>query len=294
MAASSAVPSALLSRAVRHPMRAVAQGWGIAVEATWGLAHLGTYVWGVGHEHVSAVGSYRQHRTDRLSLEQRGLLVSDPAASAVPVLLVHGIGDNRSIFAVLARVLRRRGYGVVHAVNFSVLTPLTGDVREAGAELGHHVERLRTRTGSETVHVIGHSLGGVIARYYVQCLGGDAVVDTLVTLGTAHHGSELASVLPPTRLIRQLRPGSGLIAEFAAPAPGCRTRFLSVWSHQDPTMVPRTSARLDHPDLDADDLELNHVGHLSMVIDPRTLHRIVAWLAGRDHEAPSRKRRPVA
>jgi triacylglycerol lipase len=294
MAASPVAPFTSLVRAVRHPTAAAAQAWGVAVEAAWGLAHVGTYVWGVGHEHVSAVGSYRQHRTDRLSLEQRGLLVADPTASAVPVLLVHGIGDNRSIFAVLARALRRRGYGVVHAVNFSVLTPLTGDVREAAADLGHHVERLRTRTGSDTVHVVGHSLGGVIARYYVQCLGGDAVVDTLVTLGTTHHGSELASVLPPTRLIRQLRPGSGLMTELARPAPGCRTRFLSVWSHQDPTMIPRTSARLDHPDLDADDLELNHVGHLSMVIDPGTLHRIVAWLAGRDHGTPSRKRRPVA
>jgi hypothetical protein len=281
-------PPALLARAARQPRAAMARAWGLAVEATWGLAHVGTYLWGVGHEHVSAVGSYEQHRTDRLSLEQRGLLVSDPAGSSVPVLLVHGIGDNRSIFAVLARVLRRRGYGVVHAVNFSVLTPVTGDIRAAAADLAHHVERLRTRTGSDTVHVIGHSLGGVIARYYVQRLGGDAAVDTLVTLGSAHHGSRLAVLLPPTTLVRQLRPDSEFVAELARPAPGCRTRFLSVWSHQDPTMIPRSSARLDHPDLDVEHLELAHVGHLSMVIDPRTLHRIVGWLAGRDGRAPAR------
>ena len=267
------------------PSAAVARAWGLTVEAAWALAHVGTYVWGVGHEHVSAAGPYLRYRTDQLSLDQRGLLVTDMAASSVPVLLVHGIGDNRSIFAVLARVLRRRGYGTVHAVNFSVLTPITGDIRAAAADLAHHVERLRTRTGSETVHVIGHSLGGVIARYYVQCLGGDAVVDTVVTLGSAHHGSALASMLPPTTLIRQLRPGSELVAELDRPAPGCRTRFLSVWSHQDPTMIPRTSARLDHPDLDVSHLELDHVGHLSMVIDPRTLHRVVAWMVGHDREA---------
>jgi triacylglycerol lipase len=286
-------PLAPLARALRRPRAAMAEAWGLAVETAWGLAHVGTYAWGVGNEHVSAVGPYREHRTDRLSLEQRGLLVSDPAASSVPVLLVHGIGDNRSIFAVLARVLRRRGYGVVHAVNFSVLTPVTGDIRAAAADLAHHVERLRTRTGSDTVHVIGHSLGGVIARYYVQCLGGDEVVDTLVTMGSAHHGSELALMLPPTRLIRQLRPGSDLVAEFEAPAPTCRTRFLSVWSHGDPTMIPRTSARLDHPDLDVEHLELVNVGHLSMVIDPGTMHRVVAWLAGPDRGTPAANR-PVA
>jgi triacylglycerol lipase len=290
MAASPADP---LTRAVELPATVAAQLWGVAVEAAWGIAHVGMYAWGLGHEHVCAAGSYREHRTDRLPLAQRGLVVSDMAASSVPVLLVHGIGDNRSIFAVLARVLRRRGYGMVHSVNFSVLTPITGDVREAAADLAHHVERLRTRSGSETVHVIGHSLGGVIARYYVQCLGGDAFVDTVVTLGSAHHGSRLATVLPPTAVIRQLRPGSDLVAELAAPAPTCRTRFLSVWSHQDPTMIPRTSARLDHPDLDVSHLELDNVGHLSMVIDPRTLHRVVTWLVGSDRATASRSR-PVA
>lgn len=290
----SAAPITSLVRAVRDPRTSAAHAWGLAVEATWGLAHVGTYVWGLGHEHVSAVGSYRENRTERLSLAQRGLLVSDTAASSVPVLLVHGIGDNRSIFGVLARVLRRRGYGVVHAVNFSLLTPLVGDIREAAAELAHHVERLRVRTGSDTVHVIGHSLGGVIARYYVQCLGGDAVVDTLVTLGSAHHGSRLADVLPPTTLIRQLKPGSDLVAELARPAPDCRTRFLSVWSRQDPTMIPRSSARLDHPDLDVEHLELAHVGHLSLVIDPWTLHRVVTWLSGVDQGPRSGVRRPAA
>jgi triacylglycerol lipase len=282
-----------LVRAARRSAPALARAWGLAVEATWGLTHVWTYPWGVGYEHVRTAGSYEAHRTEALTLRQRGLVVSDMAASSVPVLLVHGIGDNRSIFTVLARVLRRRGFGVVHAVNFSVLTPVTGDIREAAVQLGHHVERLRIRTGSDVVHVIGHSLGGVIARYYVQCLGGDEAVATLVTMGSAHHGSALATMLPPTRLVRQLRPGSGLVAEFARPAPDCRTRFLSVWSHQDPTMIPRNSARIDHPDLDAEDLELTDVGHLSMVVDPRTLHRVTAWMAGVGRDTPSHGR-PVA
>ena len=43
-------------------------------------------------------------------------------------------------------------------------------------------------TGFERIHVIGHSLGGLIARYYVTRLGGDARVHTLVTLGTPARG----------------------------------------------------------------------------------------------------------
>lgn len=240
--------------------------------------HLWHYPQGFGREHIRAQGFYTQHRTDRLPLAERGLAVTDMGEAGKPVLLVHGINDNRSAFVRLRAALRRRGYGVVHAVNYSVLTPVRGDVRASARELSAHVERLRARTGAETVHIVGHSLGGLVARYYVQCLGGHEVVDSLVTMGTAHHGSLMASVLPPTPLFRQLRPGSDLVEELARPAPGIHTRFLSVWSHGDPLMLPRRSARLDHPDLKVDELELDHVGHLAMVSHPRVHHRILTWL----------------
>ena len=178
------------------------------VEAVWLAARVWLYPWGFTREHVRTTGSYASYRTDGLPLAQRGLIVSDVRTAGTPILLVHGLGDNRSVFAVLARALRRRGYGVVHAVNINVLTVLTGDVRSAAAELGRHVDRLRERTGSDSVHIIGHSLGGLIARYFVQRLDGDTAVDTLITLGSPHRGSMLAHLLPGTALVRQLRPGS--------------------------------------------------------------------------------------
>ena len=91
--------------------------------------------------------------------------------------------DNRSIFTVLRRGLRRRGFRRVLAINYS---PLTSDVRLAATNLATRVEQLCAETGFERIHVIGHSMGGLIARYYVQRLGGDARVHTLVTLGTPH------------------------------------------------------------------------------------------------------------
>lgn len=278
----SAVAHDLVDQARRAWADPLAAGRGALVETAALGAHLWHYPRGFGREHISARGVYAHHRTDSLSLAGRGFTVSNMPEASQPVLLVHGINDNRSAFVRFRPALHRRGYGVVHAVNDSVLTPVLGDVRVSAGELAAHVERLRTRTGADTVHIIGHSLGGLIARYYVQCLGGDAVVHSLVTMGTAHHGSAVASMLPPTPLVRQLRRGSDLVEELARPAPGCRTRFLSVWSHGDPLMVPRTSARLDHPDLTVDHLELDHLGHLSMVGDPGVQHRVLAWLSRRD------------
>ena len=61
-------------------------------------------------------------------------------------------------------------------------------------------------------------MGGLVARYYVQRMGGDQRVHTLVTLGTPHSGTYAARLVPHP-VARQLRPGSELIAELAEPAP---------------------------------------------------------------------------
>lgn len=250
---------------------------GLAVEWAWLAAHLAFYPAGAIREQLVEAGD--GYRTDSLPPGRRSMVVADLETAGTPVLLVHGIMDNRSVFTVFRRALRRRGFGTVHAVNYSLFT---GDVRTAAHELRTHVERLRERTGAERVHIVGHSLGGVIARYFVQRLGGGHTVDTLVTLGSPHTGTYSAYLLP-TPLAAQLRPGSDLIAELAEPAPGCPTRFLVVWSRMDQLIVPQRNARLDHPDLHAEHLEMRDVGHLSLPIDPRSVHWVVSALARSDH-----------
>jgi len=71
---------------------------------------------------------------------------------------------------------------------------VANDVRTAAAGLSVEVERIVEETGFERIHIIGHSLGGLIARYYITRLAGDARVHTLITLGTPGQGSNLATV----------------------------------------------------------------------------------------------------
>ncbi|MEJ2868255.1 alpha/beta fold hydrolase [Actinomycetospora sp. OC33-EN08] len=252
---------------------------GLAVELAWTAVHLSVYPWGLIDEALRPGGVHAHHRTETLSPGERSLMVSDLDGSSTPVLLVHGIVDNRSIFHYLARALRRRGHGTVQAVNYSPMTAFTGDIRTAARDLGDHVERLCAASGADRVHVVGHSLGGLIARYYVQRLGGDARVDTLVTLGTPHRGSAIAHLLPPTLVPRQLQPGSDLLRELEEPAPGCRTRFLAVWSRMDQLIIPQRNARLEHPDLQVENVRRDHVGHMAMTIDPTVVHLVACRLA---------------
>ena len=182
-----------------------------------------------------------------------------------PVLLLHGLLDNRAVFTPLRRTLLADGFEHLHAVNYS---PLTADVHQAAEAFGRQVVRARRDYGGERVAVVGHSLGGLIARYYVQLLGGSEHVHSVVTLGTPHAGSYTALLLGPLPVARQLLPGSAVFEALRAPAPGCDTRFLSFWGDLDPLVLPRESARLDHPDLRAENIRVPGAGHLALTVDP--------------------------
>jgi len=219
----------------------------------------------------------------RYSLEdlppvQRGLVIGDVEAAGTPILLVHGMVDNRSIFTLLRRGLRRRGFGRVVSINYS---PWTTDVRVAAAELAQEVEAMVVETGYERIHVVAHSLGGLIARYYVTRLGGDERVHTLVTLGTPHGGTVNAYALP-SNLCRQLRPGSALMRELGEPVPSCQTRFVAYWSDLDQMVFPQRNARLLHPDLSVRNVEMHAIGHMSLPISGDVVHGISTTLAQLD------------
>lgn len=259
LAALGATPSALLS-ATR--------------ELSWLAAHVALYPAGVLAEQHDVEDP--RHRIDTLSPATRGLILEDITASGTPIVLVHGIADNRSAFAVLRRTLRRRGYGRITTVNYS---PLTSDVRRAAQHLSRHIERVCDQSGYEQVFVVGHSLGGIIARYYVQLLGGDARVNTLITLGSPHAGTHAARLLP-LPVTRQLRPGSELMTQLAEPT-DCSTRFVAIYSDCDEVVVPSRSASLEHPDLSVTRVRIHGVGHLSLLVHRDVIHTVADALTER-------------
>jgi alpha/beta hydrolase fold len=250
-------------------------------ELAWVGAHLLMYPLGARGE---SLRPDPRHRPGAQPPTARALFAADPLAARTPVLLVHGLVDNRSVFSVMNRSLRRRGFTHVCGWNYS---PLLTDIARGAADLGAHIEDICEQTGYDRVHVVGHSLGGLIARYHVQRQGGDRRVDSLVTLGTPHQGSKWANVVP-TPLIRQLRPGSPLLRELAEPAPGCRTRMTAVYSDLDQVVLPTSSGRCDHPDLGARNVLFRGVGHMSLPRHRGVVDEVAATLAGhRDGVSPA-------
>jgi triacylglycerol lipase len=210
--------------------------------------------------------------------------------SAEPIVLVPGLADNMAVFTRLRSALEDRGVGPVVAFPYC---PVIGDVRSVAAKLAERVEQLCAITGASRVRLVGHSLGGLIARYYVQRLDGDARVDLVVTVATPHRGTMAAWLLAPVPLVRQIRPDSELYAELAEPAPTCRSRFVTFSSGADAVILPASSGQLDHPDLPARNVVLPGMGHFTLAGHRLVIDEICELLAA----SPATQRcdgRPIA
>jgi triacylglycerol lipase len=268
--AAARAPKRLLSRAGEPGLLL-----STAREAGWLAARVALYPTGLGPGRQDGVtGTDEELRTADEIRRMPGHGPGNPRD--VPVLFLHGLVDNRSVFLRLRTTLARRGFTSLLNMNYPVLT---ADIPAAARQLAEVVERICIRTGYERINLVSHSMGGLIGRYYVQRLGGDARVAVLVTLATPHAGTAAARLLP-YGIVRQLRPESPLIAELAAPAPGCRTRIVSIYSDHDVMVVPSVSGRLDHADLDVRNVLLPGAGHHTLPNDRRAIDEIDHALGG--------------
>lgn len=172
-----------------------------------------------------------------------------PVDQAMPgtVLLVPGYGGNVRDLDALRDLLQSRGRTVVE-----VQTPGsgTGDLRRQAVALAAAAADALT-AGAPSVDVVGYSAGGVVARIFVAEQGGAAVVRRVVTIGSPHHGTQVALVVNGSQCpdaCRQLRPESDLLTALPEPpvADGARGPvFTSLWSADDEVIAPPTSSVLE-------------------------------------------------
>src|SRR5262245_29606461 len=169
-------------------------------------------------------------------------LASDTLAETdkhpVPVVFVHGILGHATNFAALRQDLSRRG--IRRFSSFSYRPRL--DYQRLASELGSHIEDVCRTTGAAQVDLVGHSLGGLAARYFVQT-GGSARVRRLVTLGTPY----LAHANP--------------------------RQELAIFGAADPIVPPPADRARRHM------LVVDGCGHLGLLTNERALAAVVRHLA---------------
>ncbi len=208
--------------------------------------------------------------------------VADSETANMPVILVHGWIHNRSAFLGISRTLRRHGFRHIHAFDYN---PLVYDIPEVAGMLAAEVDRVLSITGASKAMIVGHSMGGVVSRYYVQQLGGESKIDTVITLGSPHRGT-YAAYLGPGASAPQMKPGSGVMRALEESARPTDVRWIAVYSDLDLLILPAVNAKLVHPALRAHNIKVADLGHLSLLLSGEVMRAVVSHLSDRTLNRP--------
>jgi pimeloyl-ACP methyl ester carboxylesterase len=181
-------------------------------------------------------------------------------ATTTPVVLVHGYGGDGSNWLPLEAALGRAGFANIYAMRYS---PLISDVPGIAARLLHDCRTAMTDTGSDRVHVVAHSLGGVVLRPAARMLGLGAWLDVGMTVATPHAGAVVAR-FGRGAVAAALRPGSPLLRTINEAECHGAVRWVSYWSNLDPVVRP-WSAVLPGPARSVVNVQIPEEGHLSIL-----------------------------
>jgi triacylglycerol lipase len=172
-------------------------------------------------------------------------------------VLVHGLFDTPGVFDRLDRRLAGRRQPLLKPA-----LPLRFGVAPIGLSAQRLADAIEAAFGTtQSIDILGFSMGGVIARTWIQRMGGHARTRRFISLGSPQQGTLMALPWPrwPLAGIADLKAGSPLLRELNSDlsllqgidcrsyatvfdlmvVPGWRAvlpigpqRMLPVWTHQ--------------------------------------------------------------
>jgi pimeloyl-ACP methyl ester carboxylesterase len=169
----------------------------------------------------------------------------DPSAPRpTPVVLVHGFLGDPTNFLFLRSHLWAGGVRNFATFAYSP----RWDYQRLAVRLGESIDALCVDTGVSEVDVVGHSLGGLIARYLIE-MDGKRRIRRLVTLGAPY---------------------------FASPLPA---QELAIFADYDPFIAPPHP--LYGPQADADSIRVvEECGHWGLLYHPSAMRQVTEFLGG--------------
>jgi triacylglycerol lipase len=187
------------------------------------------------------------------------------------VVMVHGFWDTGRLFSRLGAHLEAQG----HTCHTPTLHPRDGrhGMPDLAAKLSLYIEG---NIGEDArMAVVGFSMGAIVARYYLQALGGAAKTSAYFSIAAPYRGTPAAYFYPGSGT-RQMRPGSPFLAELGAGSLG----DLPVFTYRTPydfMVFPAATTRITGA---TEILVPTHL-HAHLPSDPRLLRHISAELARR-------------
>lgn len=216
--------------------------------------------------------SLRAQVTETISTLREVVLMPRDLVPVVPpelrheddvVVLVHGFFASAGVWRPMKRALAE----ATGAKVASFTHPPGAGIDRIARSLASLVERIPHGC---RVHLVGHSLGGVVVRWYVQELGGHARVAQTISLGSPFGGTERARPFP-FLIGRELCRTSPVLTRLRARAHEHEVPHLSIVGDGDVVVVPAESAVFPRGEV----LVLPGCGHNTLLFHEESIARVV-------------------
>ncbi len=179
--------------------------------------------------------------------------------------MIHGYGGNRSCLYPLATYLRLCGVKKILFYDYSSRHGVEQAAIGLKAYLKRHVKGGR-------IDLIGHSMGGLVARTYLQLLGGARRVDHCITLGSPHTGTYSAYWLP-NKVGEEMRPDSIILRKLAATfTDSAKIRFCSIVGGSDNIVLPRELGPFEQS------ISIPDCGHWGLLVSKLVMSEVAKFL----------------
>jgi len=215
--------------------------------------------------------SLRSLTREVLALARQATLLHRDVLPVVPhaeqgdvVVLVHGFLATAGVLRPLRDAIERSTS--VRTASFTY--PPGIGIESIAVRLS---ELLRSLASPELrIHLVGHSIGGLAARWFLTELGGDPRVVQTISIATTFEGAPRARLFPG-HLARDVEPGSALLAKLRAGR--SELPHLSIAGGDD-RVVP--NGALWAP---GERLLVVRAGHNEVLYHPETVAAVVARVA---------------
>lgn len=112
-----------------------------------------------------------------------------------PVILLHGTGATPGAFELLGEELRAAGWAVFAPAYGH---RATDSLEQSVAQIDAYIRAVLQVTGAAKAVIVGHSQGGLLARWWAECMGGAQLARHIITLSAPHQGTTRGGILSQT------------------------------------------------------------------------------------------------
>jgi len=191
-----------------------------------------------------------------------------PAPIQTPrtVLLITGVGIKKEFMVPIQKRLERDGFDTAL---YEPANLLSGDLENESKKLATVVDGILKQTGETQIDILAECTGGVIARRYIQGLGGDQKIGHMVTFVSPQHGLPIAPLVHAIvgwDALRDLSPGSKFMHSVNDVSLPQNVKFTSIYTCTDEYIQPYSTSVI--PGATNINLCQGFIGHFQTMYDP--------------------------